>query len=659
MRFSGLTFVAVVLLFSRGAAGRETPATNHDAVVEPGANLVVEGVPAIPQSLADALRPYTEFRAASICDWHPVRSELLVSTDFAETMQLHLVKSAGGARTQLTFFKEPVWEASFQPTKGDYFVFARDAGGNEDFQKYRFDVVAGPVPTGNTTLVTDGTSRNTEGVWSNAGDRFVYGSTRRTGNDVDIWSVDPRQPKSDKLLVKLEGGGWRPLDFSPDDRQLLIVNDVSINESYLWLVDVSSGSKTLLTPKIGDVNVAYGGGQFSPDGKRIYVTTDRDSEFHRLAYIALATKKHTYLTDDIHWDIDQFSLSWDGKKLAFVSNEDGRSVLRLLDTARDKVTAKPDVPPGLVGDLRWHKNNRDLAFNFLDSRRGSDVYSLDTTSGKLERWTFSETGGINTDSSPVPELVRWKSFDGKEISGWLYRPPARFTGKRPVIINIHGGPESQARPWLSSGNSYLVNELGIAMIQPNVRGSAGYGKTFLTLDNGFNREGSYKDIGSLLDWIARRDDLDADRVMVMGGSYGGFMTLAVATNYADRIRGAIDIVGISNLVTFLENTSGYRQDLRRVEYGDERDPKMREFLNRIAPLNNAAKIIKPLFIVQGGNDPRVPLSEAEQMLRTVKANGTPVWYLMAKDEGHGFLKRKNQDFLLYSMVMFVQKYLLE
>jgi dipeptidyl aminopeptidase/acylaminoacyl peptidase len=658
MQLRGTQIAAIVLLLSLTAAAKETPATDSVAVVEPGANLVVEGVPAIPQSLADALRPYTEFRAASICDWHPVRSELLVSTDFAETMQLHVVKSAGGARTQLTFFKEPVGEASFQPTKGDYFVFARDSGGNENYQKYRFDIVDGPVPAGNTTLLTDGTSRNTDGVWSNTGDRFVYGSTRRTGNDVDIWSVDPREPKSDKLIIKLDGGGWRPLDFSPDDRHLLVVNDVSINESYLWLVDVSSGNKTPLTPKVGDMNVAYGGGQFSPDGKRIYVTTDRDSEFQRLAYIELATKRHVYLSNHINWDIDQFSLSWDGKTVAFVANEDGRSVLRLLDTATNKEKAQPDVPTGIIGDLRWHKNNRDLGFNFLDSRAGSDVYSLDTSTGKLERWTFSETGGINTKDFTTPELVRWKSFDGKEISGWLYRPPARFSGKRPAIINIHGGPESQARPWLSAGSSYLVNELGIAIIYPNVRGSAGYGKTFLTLDNGFNREGSYKDIGSLLDWIAERDDLDADRVMVMGGSYGGFMTLAVATKYADRIRGAIDIVGISNLVTFLENTSGYRQDLRRVEYGDERNPKMREFLNRIAPLNNAAKITKPLFIVQGGNDPRVPLSEAEQMLKTVKANGTPVWYLMAKDEGHGFLKRKNQDFLLYSMVLFVEQHLL-
>jgi dipeptidyl aminopeptidase/acylaminoacyl peptidase len=471
--------------------------------------------------------------------------------------------------------------------------------------------------------------------------------------------MNPIDPKSDRILVHLEGGGWEPLDFSPDDAKLLVANLVSINESYLWLVDVATGEKSLLTPKIGSENVAYNDGQFSRDGKGIYVTTDRDSEFRRLAYISLADKKHIYLSKDIQWDVTSFRLSWDGKTIAFVSNEDGRDVLHLLDTATGRERAKTQVPIGIISGLEWHKNNRELGFNLLDSRRGSDAYSLDTKTGKLERWTFSETGGIRTDDFSMPELIRWKSFDGRSISGWLTPPPAKFKGKRPVVINIHGGPESQARPWLGAGYRYLINELGVAVIQPNIRGSSGYGKTFVTLDNGFKREDAYKDIGSLLDWIQSRDDLDADRIMVLGGSYGGHMTLAVATNYADRIRCAIDMVGPSNLATFLKNTSGYRQDLRRVEYGDERDPKMLEFLNRTAPLTNAAKITKPLFVVQGGNDPRVPLSEAEQMVRTVRKNGTPVWYLMAKDEGHGFLKKPNEDVLLYAMVLFVEKYLLD
>jgi dipeptidyl aminopeptidase/acylaminoacyl peptidase len=630
----------------------------ESAFVTLGENLVIENVPKIPLNVADAVRPYTEFRAAGFLSWHPIRREMLISTQLADTMQLHEVKFPGGARTQLTFFREPVWQANFQPTDGRYFVYAKDVGGNENFQKYRFDIDSGAVPTGKSTLLTDGASRNTFGVWSHAGNKYVYGSTRRTGNDVDLWVMDPSKPNSDKVLIQLDGGGWEPLDFSPDDRHLLVSNNVSANESYIWLVDVAAATKSLITPKTGPEPVFYGDAQFSHDCKGIYLTTDREFEFRRLAYVDLKDKEHQYLTSKIQWDIMSFELSWDGKTIAFVSNEDGRDVLHLLDTKSRQERKRPDVPVGIIGGLEWHKDNRSLAFTFLDSRRGSDAYSLDTTTGKLDRWTFSETGGINSDQFSLPELIHWKSFDGRSISGWLTPPPAKFKGKRPVVINIHGGPESQARPWLGAGYQYLINELGVAVVQPNIRGSSGFGKTFLTLDNGFKREDAYKDIGSLLDWIKTRDDLDADRIMVMGGSYGGHMTLAVATSYADHIRCAIDMVGPSNLATFLEHTSGYRQDLRRVEYGDERDPKMREFLNRTAPLTNAAKITKPLFVVQGGNDPRVPLSEAEQMLRTVKRNGTPVWYLMAKDEGHGFFKKQNEDALLFAMVLFVQQYLL-
>ena len=245
------------------------------------------------------------------------------------------------------------------------------------------------------------------------------------------------------------------------------------------------------------------------------------------------------------------------------------------------------------------------------------------------------------------------------ISGFLYKPPASFTGKRPVMINIHGGPEGQSRPGFQGRNNYFLNELGIAIVFPNVRGSTGFGKTFSQLDNWEKREDSVKDIGALLDWVSGRPDLDADRVMVMGGSYGGYMTLAVATSYNDRIRCSLDVVGISNFVTFLERTEAYRRDLRRVEYGDERDPKMREFLQRIAPLNHAAKIRKPIFVVQGKNDPRVPVGESEQMVAQLKQQGTPVWYLMATDEGHGFAKKKNADFHFYATVAFIRQYLLD
>jgi dipeptidyl aminopeptidase/acylaminoacyl peptidase len=622
-------------------------------VVAPNENLVIEGVPAIPASLAETVERYSNFRAATLAGWNPERREMLISTRFADVPQIHLVKMPGGDRSQLTFYPDPITQARFNPKHAAYFIFSKDVGGGEFYQFYRDD-----LSTGEITLLTDGKSRNVGMVWGYGGDKIAYGSTRRDGNDVDIWVMNPADRKSDYMLAKLEGGGWEPLDWSLDQHKLLVMNEVSAEESYLWLMDASSGDKTLLTPK-GDAKVHYGGGQFSKDGKGVYVTTDKDSEFHRLAYIDIVSKQHDYLTGNIPWDIDEFDLSDNGKLIAFVTNEDGYGVLHVLDTATREERTIPNLPKGVIFGVQWHKNNRDLGFDLSSARSSSDVYSLDVQSGKVERWTFSETGGLNTSKFSEPELIHWKGWDGKSISGFLYRPPANFTGKRPVIINIHGGPEGQFRPEFVGRVNYYLNELGVAVVFPNVRGSTGYGKTFLSLDNGLLREGSYKDINTLFDWIQAQPDLDSSRLMITGGSYGGFMTLAVATNYNDRICCSVDVVGPSNLVTFLEHTSGYRQDLRRVEYGDERDPKMREFLENIAPYNKAKNITKPLFVVAGKNDPRVPASESQQMVEIVRQNGTPVWWLLGKGEGHGFRKKKNVDYQFYATVMFVKGYLLK
>ncbi|RAM50253.1 MAG: S9 family peptidase [Hapalosiphonaceae cyanobacterium JJU2] len=624
------------------------------SLITPNENLVVEGIPPIPATLAQTVERYTNFRSASLSSWHPVRREMLISTRFADTPQVHLVKFPLGSRQQMTFFPERVGGGTFQPTQGDYFVFSKDIGGNEFNQNYRYDLA-----TGDITLMTDGKSKNSRGVWSNSGDRMIYTSTRRTGKDNDFYIVDPKNTQSDKLLAQVEGGGWQPLDWSPDDRKILAIEYISINESYLWLVDTNSGDKKLITLKSGKEKVSYGGGVFSKDGKGLYVTTDRDSEFYRLAYVDLATLKHTYLTTHIPWDVEDFDLTKDGKYLAFVTNEDGASKLHLLETATQQEKPLPKLPVGQVYGITWHPNNEDLGLTLISARFTADVYSVNIRTNKVERWTESETGGLNTANFSDAQLVRWKSFDGKTISGFLYRPPAKFPGKRPVIIDIHGGPEGQSRPSFLGRYNYYLNELGVALLFPNVRGSTGYGKSFLTLDNGYQREDSVKDIGALLDWIATQPNLDKERILVTGGSYGGYMSLAVATKYSDRIRAAIDIVGISNFVTFLENTESYRRDLRRVEYGDERDPKMREFLLKISPLNNATNIKKPLFVIHGQNDPRVPLREAEQIVATVRKNNVPVWYLMAKDEGHGFSKKKNIDFQFYATVMFVKEYLLK
>jgi dipeptidyl aminopeptidase/acylaminoacyl peptidase len=628
-------------------------ATTQDATIAPGENLIVDGVPPIPASLAGTAGRYSSYRGATLVDWHPLRRELLIATRFGDTPQLHLVKTPGGARQQLTFFADAVANGTFHPNGGDYIVFSKDIGGGEWFQLYRYDVA-----TGDVTLLTDGQSRNLRGPWSSGGDQIAYMSTRRTGKDTDLWVMNPADPKSDRSLTELPGGGWQPQDWSPDDRKILLTEEISINETYLWLVDTTTGAKTELTPRHAKEKIFYGDAQFSKDGKGVYVTTDKESEFQRLAYLDLATKQPKYLTSKIAWDVEAFDLTRDGKRIAFATDEEGVSVLHVMDTATDKETSLPKLPAGVIGALRWHKNNHDLGFSLNNARSPGDCYSLDVTTGKVEQWTNSETA-VKTDAFPEAELVRWKSFDGKMISGFLYKPAAKFTGKRPVMVVIHGGPEGQSQPTFLGRANFYLNEMGIALIVPNVRGSTGYGKTFTLLDNGFKRDDTYKDIDALFDWIASRSDLDADRVAVTGGSYGGHMTLAVSAFYSHRVRCSVDIVGMSNLVTFLEHTEAYRRDLRRVEYGDERDPKMREYLEKIAPMNNIEKIKKPMFVIAGKNDPRVPVSESQQIADALKKQGTPVWLLIAKDEGHGYRKKSNQDFQFYATVQFLREYLLK
>lgn len=639
--------LAASLLLASGVAS-QTP-----AVIAPAENLVVDGIPAIPANLAVDVRRYTESRSAGIADWHPTRRELLISTRFGNTAQIHRVATPLGARTQLTFFDEPINGASYEPRQGRYFLFTRDIGGNEFGQIYRYDLASGAV-----TLLTDGGRSQNGGMrWSTRGDRVAYASTRRNGADRDIYVMDPLNPASGRRLLEVKGGGWGVSDWSPDDREVLVGEYLSVNQSRYHVVNVSSGSRALLVPD-GRDTVAYGDARFSRDGRGVYLTTDAGSEFQRLAYLDLGTRRITPLTASINWDVEGFVLSADGRTIAFVANEAGISHLYLMDTRSRRIRPVSRIPIGNIGGARWHPRLPLLAFTVSSARSPSDVYSLDALAGTVTRWTESELGGLVASDLAEPSLIRWRSFDGREITGFYYGPPRRFAGKRPVIVNIHGGPEGQYQPGFLGRSNYYLNELGVALIFPNVRGSTGYGKEFVKLDNGLKREDSVRDIGALFDWIAQQPELDASRVMVTGGSYGGYMTLAVATNYNERICCALDVVGISNFNTFLKNTESYRRDLRRVEYGDERDPQMYAFFERIAPLNNAGKISRPLFVVQGGNDPRVPYTEAEQMVARVKQNGNPVWYLKAKDEGHGFRKKNNVDFQFYSTVEFVRRFLL-
>ena len=623
--------------------------------LRPGANLVVEGIPPIPQTIVEEVKRYTEARSAGFGGWHPTKLEMLVSTRFANPPQLHLVSAPMGARKQMTFFDEPVGSGGFDPLKGEFFLFSRDRGGNEFGQLYRYDLADGRV-----SLLTDGgRSQNSFSGWSPDRRWMAYSSTRRNGADRDIYIMDPRDPKaSDRLVLQVSGGGWGVQDWSPDGKTLLVGEYVSVNESHLWFVDVATGQKREFTPR-SQTGVAYAGADFTKDGKAILLSSDQGSEFKRLQHHDLATGRVRVVTEGFKGDVSGAIQSHDGRRAVFFVSEDGIDRAFLLDVATLTYQPIEGLPAAQLSGGSWHRDNRHVAFGVGSARSVSDVVVLDTETGGVVRWTESELGGLVADTLSEPSLVKWKSFDGLEISGFLYQPSAaKFAGPRPVIINIHGGPEGQSLPVFIGRNNYFLNELGVAILFPNVRGSTGFGKTFVALDNGAKREDSVRDIGALLDWIRTQPDLDASRIMVTGGSYGGYMTFACAVHYSDRLRCALSVVGISNFITFLNNTESYRRDLRRVEYGDERDPAMRAVFEQISPLNQAAKITIPMFIVQGANDPRVPRTEAVQMVERIRANGGPVWYLEAKDEGHGFRKKTNSDFQFYATVMFIRQHLL-
>jgi dipeptidyl aminopeptidase/acylaminoacyl peptidase len=620
-------------------------------VLTPPPALKTDGVPPIPAYLSEELTPYAESRSANLLDWHPTNREILIGTRFGETPQIHRVSHPGGDRRQLTFFPERALGARYNPASGDSFIFAKDTGGAEWFQLFRFDMA-----TGRSTLLTDGESRNEGYLWGHSGKQVVFTSVPRGSAERTIGIMNPATPRSQRVLLKATGA-WGVTDWSDDEKTLLVMQYKSINEAAIYKVDAATGEKSLLSPD--RPGVYYGDAEFTPDSRGIYLATNDGSEFKRLAYMDLETRKTSFLRPDVKWDIDGIALSNDGKRLAFTANEDGVSVLRVIDTQNNRDIKLPQLPQGVISGLRWHNNGRDLGFSMASARSPADVHSINVETGKLDRWTSSETGGLDASTFSEAQLIRWKSFDGRMISGFYYPAAKKFTGSRPVIINIHGGPEGQSRPvYLARWNHYL-NELGVSLIYPNVRGSAGYGRTFLDLDNAVKREDSVRDIGALLDWIATQPTLDAKRVMVTGGSYGGYMTLASMTLYNDRLRCGLDVVGISNWTTFLKNTESYRRDLRRAEYGDERDPKVHEVLLRISPITNVKKISKPMMIVQGRNDPRVPWSESEQMVKAIRENGSDVWYLLAGDEGHGFTKKRNQDFQQAASVVFVREHLLK
>lgn len=619
-------------------------------------NLVMEDVPEIPQQIVDDLNRYQNVRSAPFREFSQSGDSIFISTRFGNVSQLHRVESPGGARQQITFFKEPIGGVSRRPNS-DNIGFSMDAGGSELSQLYLLN-----TQTGDYEMLTDGESKNGNMLWSNDGKSFAFRSTKRNGTSNDLWMMSPEDKNSVEILLEAETGSyWLPVDWSNDSKKLLVQEYISAANSHIYVLDVASKEKFLVA---GDVNVDsvnlgldYGKGE-----NGFFFITNQFSEFNQLAYKDFLSSKVTVVTKDINWNLGGFAINKNGNRAAFIVNEEGYNALYLLDTATFKYQKVAGLPIGLMGGLEFSEDSQKLGFTLNTAQTPSDSYTLALGKKplqykKLTRWTFSEVGGLDTSKFAQPELIRFESFDKRSIPAFMYKPTNATNKKLPVIISIHGGPEGQYRPSFSSTNQLWVKQLGAAVIAPNVRGSSGYGKEYLSLDNGFKREDSVKDIGALLDWIKTQPDLDPERVAVIGGSYGGYMVLASAVHYSDRLKAAIDIVGISNFVTFLENTKSYRRDLRRVEYGDERAPEMRAHLEAISPNNNVDKINVPMFVIQGQNDPRVPVTEAVQIVKAMRDKGKPVWYMNALNEGHGYRKKENRDIYTQAVVLFFKEYL--
>ncbi|HUF89944.1 MAG TPA: alpha/beta fold hydrolase, partial [Gemmatimonadota bacterium] len=606
---------------------------------------------------------YQNVRSAGLIDWTADGSGIVVGTRFGDTQQIHRLEMPGGARRQLTFYDEPARGIDRRPGT-DEILFFMDVGGSEFYQLWLLDPA-----TGAARRLTDGESRNTGSEWSPDGERLAWTSTRRNGRSNDVWVMAVGDTSSARIAVEApDGASWNTASWSPDGERLVIVQYVSITDSRLHLLDLATGD---LRPLAGSAEepASWAGvwPKFTPDGKALFVVTDAVDGIRRLGRLDLETRVFTPITGDIDWDVEGFAIDAGRTRAAFVVNEGGIGRLHLMDPTTGDHAPVPAIPTGLIGGLEFSPDGERLGLTLNTPQTPSDAFVLElgrtaTEAGALTRWTFSEVGGLDTESFVAPELVHYPTFDTvdgrpREIPAFVYRPAG--AGPHPVIVVIHGGPEAQYRPSFSSTFQLWIAELGAAVIAPNVRGSSGYGREYVTLDNGRLREDSVKDIGALLDWIAGRPDLDGNRVAVYGGSYGGYMVLASMVHFGERLRAGVDIVGISNFVTFLENTEEYRRDLRRPEYGDERDPEMRAFLEAISPTSRAGEITSALLVAQGANDPRVPASESEQIAREVRANGHRVWTMTAMNEGHGFARKPNQDLLQELVVLFFERHLVE
>jgi dipeptidyl aminopeptidase/acylaminoacyl peptidase len=576
---------------------------------------------------------YLNVRSASGASFAP-SGDLAFLLDVTGTPQVWALSEPEGWPDQRTFADERVTFASFSPAR-DELIFGRDEGGNERVQLHRLDPDDSEVD-----LTRSPDAKHYWGGWSHDGEHFAFTANRRDESVFDVYT-QARDATGDDADLVHEGDGWLSVaGFAPADDRLVVSEAHSSFDQDLHVLDLDTGSFEHVTPHEG--NVRFLGAEWGPDGDALYCLTDRDGDTLSLARLDLGSLEIESVVDDPEWNVDRFTLDEDTGRLVYGRNVDGYTDLtvgRLAGETAIETFPRPAIPDGVAGDVEFDADAERLAVTAQSPRENANVHVVDVTTGESERWTDASTAGLAADRFHDSDLVRFESFDGREIPAFFSLPDDPNEGDTPVVVDIHGGPESQRRPRFSPVTQYLL-DAGYAVFEPNVRGSSGYGKAYTHLDDVEKRMDAVADIEAGVEWLAGRSTVDPDRIAVMGGSYGGFMTLAALTEYPDLFAAGVDIVGIANFVTFLENTGPWRRTLREAEYGSLAAD--RDLLESISPIHRADRIDAPLFVLHGVNDPRVPVGEAEQIAERVREQGVPVEKLLFDDEGHGIAKRENR-----------------
>jgi dipeptidyl aminopeptidase/acylaminoacyl peptidase len=595
------------------------------------------------------IRAYLQTRTASPSGFSPDSRTILIGSDVPGSAQLYrlgveALRADGLPITeldQLTALPEPVG-GGYLPVRvdgRDTLLLGVDVGGNERHQLYLLPVPgADPPPpvTSNdalTPLVVDPEHIHRAGGVTRDGTLLAYATNRRTGSDFDVWVRE--LGSGEEQLVHAPGGWTWAGGFSPDAR-VLAVGALTERpaDSTLHLYDRATATLVELAPH--DEPAEIGSPSWLPDSSAFFFAHDVGRD---VAGIARGTADGDWrLVLETEWDAG-CAVDWTGRHLLVVENADGATRATLHDPHTLQATARVPLPgSGVAGGFRFSRDGRHLAYSYSSALVPGDGWLYDTDTGASTRLTVSPHE-LDDAALVAPELVRIPAHDAERIPLYVYRPRVRRPGRLPVVVMIHGGPESQYRPSFSALTQYLVAR-GFAVVAPNVRGSTGYGKRYQALDDVEKRYDSIRDLASIHAWIASTDDLDAERAALYGGSYGGYMVLAGLAFQPDLWAGGVDIVGMSSLVTFLENTASWRRAFREREYGSL--AHHRDLLEELSPINRLDDMRAPLFIVHGVNDPRVPVGEAEQIHRALVGKGVRCELAVYPDEGHGLAKLKNR-----------------